>query len=59
MVILKRDGLFASASTVVRDRYEPVIDRIARAMNNVSGKILVVGVQRQRADPQRTLRLQL
>lgn len=43
MVILKGDGLFASASTVVRDRYEPVIDRIAQAMNNVSGKILVVG----------------
>ena len=43
VVILKGDGLFASASTVVRDRYEPVIDRIARAMNNVSGKILVVG----------------
>ncbi len=30
VVILKGDGLFASASTVVRDRYEPVIDRIAR-----------------------------
>jgi len=43
VVILKGDGLFASASTVVRDRYEPVIDRIAQAMNNVSGKILVVG----------------
>jgi type VI secretion system protein ImpK len=43
VVILKGDGLFASASTVVRDRYEPVINRIAQAMNNVSGKILVVG----------------
>ncbi|EKY3120732.1 DotU family type VI secretion system protein [Cronobacter turicensis] len=43
VVILKGDGLFASASTVVRDRYEPVIDRVAQAMNNVSGKILVVG----------------
>ncbi|EIE3256428.1 TPA: DotU family type VI secretion system protein [Escherichia coli] len=43
VVILKGDGLFASASTVVRDRYKPVIDRVAQAMNNVSGKILVVG----------------
>ncbi|EOZ7934375.1 DotU family type VI secretion system protein [Cronobacter sakazakii] len=43
VVILKGDGLFASASTVVRGRYEPVIDRVAQAMNNVSGKILVVG----------------
>ena len=43
VVILKGDGLFASASTVVRDRYEPVIDRIAQAMNKVSGRILVVG----------------
>ncbi len=42
-MILKGDGLFASASTVVRDRYDPVIDRIAQAMNNVSGRILVVG----------------
>ena len=43
VVILKGDGLFASASTVVRDRYAAVIDRIAQAMNNVSGRILVVG----------------
>ncbi|EOC0033142.1 DotU family type VI secretion system protein [Cronobacter sakazakii] len=43
VVILKGDGLFASASTVVRGRYEPIIDRVAQAMNNVSGKILVVG----------------
>jgi len=43
VVTLKGDGLFASASTVVRDRYDRVIERIAQAMNNVSGKILVVG----------------
>ncbi|VYU77677.1 DotU family type VI secretion system protein [Metakosakonia massiliensis] len=43
VVILKGDGLFASGSTVARDSYEPVIDRVAQAMNNVSGKILVVG----------------
>lgn len=43
VVILKGDGVFSSASTVVRELYEPVIDRIAQAMNNVSGKLLVVG----------------
>ena len=43
VVILKGDELFASASTVVRGRYDPVIDRIALAMNNVSGRILMVG----------------
>ncbi|MDF7760264.1 DotU family type VI secretion system protein [Kosakonia cowanii] len=43
VVTLKGDGLFASASTVARESYEPVIDRVAQAMNNVSGKILVVG----------------
>jgi flagellar motor protein MotB len=39
----KGDGLFASGSTVARENYAPVIDRVAQAMNNVSGKILVVG----------------
>lgn len=43
VVTLKGDGLFASGSTVARDSYEPVIARVAQAMNNVSGKILVVG----------------
>lgn len=43
VVTLKGDGLFASGSTTVLARYEPVIDRIARAMDNVSGRILVVG----------------
>ncbi|QHM76820.1 Motility protein B [Mixta theicola] len=43
VVTLKGDGLFASASTAVREPYEPVIDRIAQAMDNVSGKILVIG----------------
>jgi len=43
VVILKGDGLFASASTTVSKRYDRVIDRIAQAMNNVSGQILVVG----------------
>lgn len=43
VVTLKGDGLFASGSTVARENYAPVIDRVAQAMNNVGGKILVVG----------------
>jgi len=43
VVTLKGDGLFTSASTTVRGRYEEVLDRIAQAMNNVSGRILVIG----------------
>ncbi len=43
VVTLKGDGLFTSGATTVRGRYEEVIQRIAAAMNNVSGKILVVG----------------
>jgi type VI secretion system protein ImpK len=43
VVILKGDGLFDSAATTVRGNYIPVIDRIAAAMNGVSGKILVTG----------------
>ncbi len=43
VVTLKGDGLFASGSTVARETYSPVIDRVAQAMNNVSGRILVVG----------------
>jgi len=43
VVTLKGDGLFTSGSTDVRGRYESVIQRIASAMENVSGKILVIG----------------
>ncbi|MFT2798584.1 DotU family type VI secretion system protein [Serratia sp. N21D137] len=43
VVILNGDGLFASASTIVHDSYEPVIDRIAQALNNVNVRIIVVG----------------
>ncbi|MBV4368220.1 DotU family type VI secretion system protein [Erwinia phyllosphaerae] len=43
VVTLKGDGLFTSGSTAVRGRYEEVLDRIAQAMNNVSGRILVIG----------------
>lgn len=43
VVTLKGDGLFPSASTTVRGNYQPVIQRIAKAMDGVSGKILVAG----------------
>nr|WP_208442849.1 DotU family type VI secretion system protein [Pantoea agglomerans] len=43
VVTLKGDGLFASAATEVRGRYTDVIQRIAAAMNNVSGQIQVIG----------------
>ncbi|WP_263406734.1 DotU family type VI secretion system protein [Affinibrenneria salicis] len=43
VVILKGDGLFASGSTTVRDRYIAVIGRIAQAMNNISGNIMITG----------------
>ncbi|RYC39766.1 DotU family type VI secretion system protein [Pectobacterium zantedeschiae] len=43
VVTLKGDGLFASASIDVRGRYDVVIQRIAEAMNNVRGKVLVIG----------------
>lgn len=43
VVTLKGDGLFSSAATSVSDGYTSVLNRIAEAMNNVSGRILVVG----------------
>lgn len=43
VVTLKGDGLFASAATEVRGRYIDVIQRIAAAMNNVSGQIQIIG----------------
>lgn len=43
VVTLKGDGLFTSGSTAVRGRYDAVLDRVAQAMNNVSGRILVIG----------------
>lgn len=43
VVTLKGDGLFDSAATTLRPSYLPLIERIARAMNGVSGKILVTG----------------
>lgn len=43
VVLLRGDGLFDSAATTIRDRYRPVIRRIAQAMDNVNGQIRVSG----------------
>lgn len=43
VIILKGDGLFASGSTVIHGRYDSVIERIAIAINNINGRILVTG----------------
>jgi type VI secretion system protein ImpK len=43
VVTLLGDGSFGSASAVVLDRYLPVIDRIAEALNAVPGKVVVTG----------------
>lgn len=43
VVTLKGDGLFASGATTVRGNYQPVIQRIANAMNGVNGRIVVAG----------------
>jgi type VI secretion system protein ImpK len=43
VIVLRGDGLFESASTAVRPRYLPVIDRVAAALDSVSGNVLVTG----------------
>lgn len=43
VVTLLGDGLFGSASSVVLDRYIPVIARIGDAMNSVPGNIVITG----------------
>jgi type VI secretion system protein ImpK len=42
-VTLRGDGLFDPGSTSVRERYVPVITRIANALNEVAGPVLVTG----------------
>lgn len=42
-VILRGDGLFEPASTSVKPRYVQVIQRVASALNEVSGKVVVYG----------------
>ncbi|MBF9265013.1 type VI secretion system protein TssL, long form, partial [Paracidovorax cattleyae] len=42
-VTLRGDGLFEPASTEVKPRYVAVIQRVASALNEVSGKVVVNG----------------
>ncbi|AHG20955.1 hypothetical protein Z042_16095 [Chania multitudinisentens RB-25] len=42
-VILRGDGLFDSASTSVREAYRPILTQIAKALNQIDGKVLVTG----------------
>lgn len=53
-IILRGDGLFDPASTVVKPRYIRVIERIAIALNEVPGKVVVTGYTD--ASPIRTAR---
>lgn len=43
VVVLRGDGLFESGSTEVKSRYLRVLDRVAEALNTVSGAVLVTG----------------
>ena len=43
VVTLRGDGLFDPGSTTVKDRYVPVLTRIADALNQVEGPVLVTG----------------
>ncbi|MCY1366862.1 type VI secretion system peptidoglycan-associated domain protein [compost metagenome] len=43
VVVLRGDGLFASGSDRVLDRYAPVLARVADALNAVEGNVLVSG----------------
>ncbi len=42
-VVLRGDGLFDPASIAVKDRYVPVLNRIADALNQVGGQVVVTG----------------
>jgi len=42
-VILRGDGLFASGSAIVFDRYLPTLRRITEALNAVKGNVMVTG----------------
>jgi type VI secretion system protein ImpK len=43
VVILRGDGLFASGSAIVLDRYLPTLHRIADALNTVKGNVVITG----------------
>jgi type VI secretion system protein ImpK len=42
-VVIKGDGLFDSSSTSVKDGYKPLLQRIANALKQVPGQVLVIG----------------
>ncbi|MEO8751279.1 MAG: DotU family type VI secretion system protein [Casimicrobiaceae bacterium] len=54
VITLRGDGLFDPGSTVIKDRYLPVLNRIADALNGVVGSVLVNGYTD--ATPIRTMR---
>ncbi|MBK1705549.1 type IVB secretion system protein IcmH/DotU [Halochromatium glycolicum] len=43
MIRINSDTLFPSASATVEPRYVPILERIAKAIDAVSGRILIVG----------------
>ena len=43
VVVLRGDGLFSSGSAVVRERYGPVLQRVADALRTVRGDVVVSG----------------
>jgi type VI secretion system protein ImpK len=42
-IVIKGDGLFDSSSTTVKDAYKPLLQRIASALKQVPGQVLVTG----------------
>jgi type VI secretion system protein ImpK len=42
-VVIKGDGLFDSSSTTIKDAYKPLMQRIANALKQVPGQVLVTG----------------
>lgn len=42
-IVIKGDGLFDSSSTMVKDPYKPLLQRIANALKQVPGQVLVIG----------------
>jgi type VI secretion system protein ImpK len=43
VIILRGDGLFESGSATVRERYVPVLSRVAEALSSVKGAVKVTG----------------
>lgn len=43
VITIRGDGLFASGSAAVEDQYLPLLDRIARALAEVPGRVVVLG----------------